>query len=201
MILPKIIHQTWKDGNLSPLQQARVETVKRQYPHHTYKFWTDADNDNWITCRYPEFKDFYITLSAIQKADFIRYLYLHSFGGLYFDLDVELYKPLDLPSADVILTHMEAGSPLLDPFFLAGAVDNAFFYDLCHSIAQGRLFRILSKSAPGSVVDQTFYKTGPQMLSKFYLLNKTKFKIALITEAFDPPNYGIHHNDNTWCKA
>tara|TARA_R110000868_G_scaffold195048_3_gene440725 strand:- start:11195 stop:11815 length:621 start_codon:yes stop_codon:yes gene_type:complete len=203
-----IIHQTWKKASVDHNQQLKIDSIKRVYPSYTYMFWTDDDNGAFLKEHYPEFCKFYNTLSNIQKVDFIRYLYIYHFGGLYLDLDVELFSPLIINNVDVVLTAGECydEEPILDPFFLAGTKKCLFFYNICQSMKNGFIFNILSNKFKDNELNPTFYKTGPYMLTKYHLLNKEKYRIQILSKAFNyktlqfPLAQGIHYNEQTWVK-
>ena len=213
--MEKIIHQSWKTNELSKEEQEWVSTVKNNFTGYEYKFWTDEDNDNLVRLNYPEFYDFYKGLLPIQKADFVRHLYIYHFGGIYLDLDVKMNKPLPLEGADVFLCDqtLEANDEgmeiLVDPFFLAGNKGCKFFYCMCQSVVRGTIYNILSSKTDKEYIN-TLYKTGPYMFTKFYLLNKHKYNIKVLKDVFitekhvsDIPKeefYGIHIQFNSWMK-
>ena len=58
--------------------------------------WTDADSRAFIAEHYPWFTETFGSYPyAIQRADAIRYFVLYHYGGVYMDLDIGCYKPLD----------------------------------------------------------------------------------------------------------
>jgi mannosyltransferase OCH1-like enzyme len=75
---------------------AWAETWKYYHPKWEYKLWTDVDNFKLVETHYPWFLPTYKSLpSNIQRADVVRYIYMHHFGGVYADLDIECLKPLE----------------------------------------------------------------------------------------------------------
>lgn len=91
--IPKIIHQTWKDNNLPESFRRLSSSWKVMLPDWEYHLWTDDMNRDFVHTHYPEFLDKYDTYPKnIQRADAIRYLLLHTFGGLYVDMDFECLK-------------------------------------------------------------------------------------------------------------
>lgn len=208
-----IIHQTWKSRVLNEEQTVWSDSIKRLYPDYEYRLWTDEDNQKLID-RYPEFQAFYQTLIPVEKSDFVRYLYIFEEGGIYFDLDVLLKKRLDdvLEGADVYLcdqtkdSNGENMTEVYDPFFLAGEKGHPFFYGACKAIASGIIYRILSSSFDKDDVLRTLYKTGPIMLTKYYLINRHRYNVKILDGVFTPkkfmderPNaYGVHMGFNSW---
>lgn len=210
-----IIHQTWKSRELNGEQKGWSDSIKNLYPDYEYRLWTDEENQQIID-RYPEFQAFYQTLIPVEKSDFIRYLYIYEHGGIYFDLDVLLKKRLDdvLEGADVYLVDQTKDSngenmtEVYDPFFLAGEKGHPFFYGACRAIASGVIYRILSEGFEIDEVLKTLYKTGPIMLTKYYLINRHKYKIKILDGVFTPKKfmayrpeaYGIHMGFNSWIE-
>lgn len=211
--MEKIIHQTWKNGELN--KSDCVLSVKTIFHDYEYKFWTDEENDELIRLNYPEFYSFFNELLPVEKIDFIRYLYIYHHGGVYLDVDVKMNKPLVLEGADVFLCdqtkeHNESNGLVLDPFFLAGKSNCQFFYYICKSMMNGTIYNILSQKTDGKY-DKILYKTGPFMLTKFYLLNKHKYQIKILNDVFTTKHYeialptqqfhGIHLHANSWLEA
>lgn len=210
--MEKIIHQTWKEV----INNEWTDSVKSVFKDYEYKFWTDADNDKLIEYKYPQFRAIFETLTPVEKSDFCRYLYIYECGGIYLDVDVKMNRFLPLENADVYLCDQteEANtvkSPMIiDPFFLAGNKGCQFFYSLCNSISKGTIYRLLSQNTNTLYSLKTLYKTGPIMLTKFYLLNKYKYNIKVLKNVFTTKKfvsnipkesyYGIHIQMNTWLK-
>lgn len=213
--MEKVIHQTWKNKELSNSQLELISSVKNVFCDYEYKFWTDEDNENLIVKNYPEFHKFYKTLLPVEKSDFVRHLYIHQYGGIYLDIDVKMNKLPVLENADMFLcdqtkeANIDNFGIIIDPFFLAGNKGYPFFYDICKSIASGVIYKMLSTVITKKYFD-TLYKTGPYIVSKFYLLNKDKYNIQILIDVFTTLNYesnvpkenfyGIHYQLKTWFK-
>lgn len=61
--------------------------------------------------KYPWLLDKYNSFPRnIYRVDTVRYLYLHAFGGVYVDLDMESLKPLDdlMGDHDIILAYLSS---------------------------------------------------------------------------------------------
>lgn len=95
MVIPRIIHQTWKSHDVPP-QLARFAARWRElHPDFEYRLWTDADNDAFVKREFSRYYPLYRSFSReIYRADLARCLYLWRFGGVYADLDVEPLRPL-----------------------------------------------------------------------------------------------------------
>ncbi len=90
-IIPKIMHQIW-DGPIPPLYQNYLDECKRLHPDWEFKIWSDQDAQNLDMFAKDAFNNapFYV-----PKADILRFELLYQFGGVYRDMDVKCYRPID----------------------------------------------------------------------------------------------------------
>jgi len=129
--IPRILHQTWKNTDLStyPMEASHQEWL-RVLPHFKVKLWTDQDVQDLIEASYPALLPTFLGYPYhIQRADIARYVILHHEGGFYADLDCgpadfSLDRLLDAQLV-LVATHKEQalsnhfigaerGSPLLE---------------------------------------------------------------------------------------
>lgn len=94
------IHQIWfelKPGGKPPAdQQALSEEITHLSGEtHTHIIWTLPMAEELVDSHYPQFRSLWNQLIPIQKIDFLRFLFLHRYGGWYLDYDVRLTKPMD----------------------------------------------------------------------------------------------------------
>ena len=94
--LPKYLHQSWRttdppEGCLQRWSYA----LRLVYSTFEYLLWSAEAQEDLVRRFYPHYLAKYLAFPADQhRTDFARYLYLHQFGGIYSDLDVEMLKPL-----------------------------------------------------------------------------------------------------------
>jgi mannosyltransferase OCH1-like enzyme len=93
-MVPKIIHWTWfGDKNKIPIQfQQNLESWKRFFPDYEIKCWDESNydiNKNDFTKKQYQKGNFSFV------SDFARLDIVYQYGGLYFDIDVEVIKPFD----------------------------------------------------------------------------------------------------------
>lgn len=75
-------------------------------------YYAFTTHRNLVRQHYPWFLRLYDALpKPIMRADAARYLYMHKYGGLYSDLDIEAVSPFDfvlttVPNASVLLAYM-----------------------------------------------------------------------------------------------
>lgn len=89
----KIIHQTWKTSDLSPILRQLTDTWKSNHSDWEYRLWTDADIDILLKSKYPEIYEMMIDCyPSIKKWDVARLVIVYEFGGLYVDIDTVSFK-------------------------------------------------------------------------------------------------------------
>lgn len=93
-MIPKIIHQTGPDeSKWHPIWKECSESWKNTFPDFQYVYWSDEDLRNLVRDKYPYYLELYDNFSHhIMRIDFARFCILHSYGGIYADLDIYCYK-------------------------------------------------------------------------------------------------------------
>jgi mannosyltransferase OCH1-like enzyme len=104
-MIPKIIHQTWKNSNLPKKFANWHEKVKNYNLNCIVKLWTDDDIYIFMEEKYPEYLELFRSYKLpIEKVDVWRYFVLHYEGGMYLDLDMDPYSSFDeLFDNDIVL--------------------------------------------------------------------------------------------------
>lgn len=91
--IPKIIHYCWFGGNPLPNVALKcIETWKKYLPDYEIKRWDESNFDVNII---PYTRQAYEAKKYAFVSDYARFWILYKYGGLYFDTDVEVIKPLD----------------------------------------------------------------------------------------------------------
>lgn len=92
-MVPKIIHYCWFGRNPLPESaQKCIESWRKFLPDYEIKEWNE-DNFDVNSIQYT--KDAYEAKKYAFVSDYARFWVLYNYGGLYFDTDVEVIKPLD----------------------------------------------------------------------------------------------------------
>ncbi len=92
-MIPKIIHYCWFGKNPLPEMALKcIESWKKYLPDYEIKEWNEENFDINIV---PYTKEAYEAKKYAFVSDYARFWILHNQGGLYFDTDVEVIKPLD----------------------------------------------------------------------------------------------------------
>lgn len=91
-MIPKIIHYCWFGGNPLPeLAQKCIESWKVYLPDYKIKEWNESNFD-LNCCTYV--KEAYEAKKWAFVSDYARFWILYTYGGLYFDTDVEVIKDM-----------------------------------------------------------------------------------------------------------
>ncbi|KAI9209179.1 nucleotide-diphospho-sugar transferase [Polychytrium aggregatum] len=99
--IPRIIHQTWKTSDIdteATPEHVRVSvgSWKKENPGYVYILWSDHDAEQMVRQFYPSWFKLYKDLPVpVMKADLLRYLVLHKFGGVYSDADTKVLRKID----------------------------------------------------------------------------------------------------------
>lgn len=92
-MIPKIIHYCWFGRNpLPPLALKCIESWKKYLPEYEIKEWNE---DNFDVNIIPYTQEAYQAKKYAFVSDYARFWILYHYGGLYFDTDVEVIKPMD----------------------------------------------------------------------------------------------------------
>ena len=115
-MIPKIIHQTWRDKTLPPIIYSLVsENIKLLISNgYELMFWTDDMILKLISEEYPNFYNIYkMARTGVQKGDIARILLVYHYGGIYIDLDVLILRDfgelLDMNSNKLYITYEPSG--------------------------------------------------------------------------------------------
>lgn len=91
--IPKIIHYCWFGGKPLPLLAKKcIDSWKKFLPEYEIKQWDESNFDVNII---PYTSQAYEAKKYAFVSDYARLWLLYKYGGLYFDTDVEVIKPLD----------------------------------------------------------------------------------------------------------
>lgn len=194
VVIPRIIHQSWKSADSIPTRFSPwMQSWREFHPSWTYVFWTDEDNMKLFEELYPQYLHVAKAVKKVSLADMARYALLHQVGGLYVDADFECFQPFD----DLHREHrlFLSSEPLVHTVLLERSTTAA----LCNA---------LMASAPGHpfwlrVLDNIKDKfererrrsdavslTGPRIVKQTYLSDQALFDasgvVTLPSEYFYP---------------
>lgn len=132
-VIPKKIHYCWFGHNpLPPMAIKCIESWKKYLPDFEIIEWNEENFDVNLV---PYTKEAYAAKKYAFVSDYARFWILYKFGGLYFDVDVEILHPM----YDVINSGPFMGReynrnykirPEIAPGLGMGAYANMHFYKL-----------------------------------------------------------------------
>src|SRR5215510_15199585 len=89
-MIPKIIHYCWFGGNpLSELALKCIASWKKYFPNYEIKEWNES---NYDVHKIPYTSEAYNAKKYAFVSDYARFDILYQYGGIYFDVDVEVIK-------------------------------------------------------------------------------------------------------------
>lgn len=91
--IPKVIHYCWFGHNPLPEEAKRcIATWRRFMPDYEIKEWNESNFDvNSVAYT----AEAYRLKKYAYVSDYARFWILYHYGGVYFDVDVEVIRPLD----------------------------------------------------------------------------------------------------------
>lgn len=92
-MIPKIIHYCWFGGNPLPeLAQRCIASWRKYLPDFQILEWNE---DNFDVNIIPYTAEAYRQKKYAFVSDYARFWILYKYGGIYFDTDVEVMRPMD----------------------------------------------------------------------------------------------------------
>ncbi len=92
-MIPKIIHYCWFGrGEMPELAQKCIASWHKYMPDWEYKLWNE---DNFDVNQVPYIREAYVAKKYAFVSDYVRLWALYNEGGLYLDVDFEVYRPFD----------------------------------------------------------------------------------------------------------
>ncbi len=188
-MIPQIIHQIY-DNNFPPPQHL-LEMSKswiNLHPDWIYRLWDKDQIYSFLNENYSKYVLFYNSLPFdAQRWDFIRYLILYHFGGLYVDMDYESRKPItDLIKGSTCCLGLEpSGHSYCNQVIIGNALmatipRHPFIKIVIDEIVSNRV-ELLNKKL------QIMESTGPYMITREYIKYENKDDVSLLPAALVAP--------------
>jgi len=208
-MIPAVIHQTARVKELTWEERRLANRLRRMLPGWSYNLYDDADNLRLMAENFPQYVDAYQAIRfGVARADIARVLYLHLWGGFYFDTDYKLVRPFD----DDLLT-----AKCVIP--LEHVRDEPKYPDVSDEVVE--LGNCIMGSVPAyplwaeRITDpaEIIPATGPESLTWFYLERKADYPEVVLPakNLFHPDiktlgmftsagkrTYGIHFHWGSW---
>lgn len=92
-MIPKLIHYCWFGRKPLPRSaQQCIESWRRFFPGYEIREWNE---DNFDVQAMTYTREAYAARKYAFVSDYVRFQVLYQYGGLYFDTDVEVIRPMD----------------------------------------------------------------------------------------------------------
>lgn len=185
MEIPEIIHQIYFDPAGVPDHLALIsQTWKDIMPDWEYRFWDGKAVEQFMESECQDYIPLFRSFPYdVQRWDFVRYLILYHYGGLYADMDYECIEPLDplLRNTPCCMGMEPVAHAIRDnrPFIIGNALmasvpRHDFFYRIIQEISTCGWQNQKYKGNP--VVEST----GPFMINRVYENCEKKDEITLL---------------------
>jgi mannosyltransferase OCH1-like enzyme len=205
--IPKIIHYCWFGRNPYPeLIIKCIQSWKTILPDYKIIEWNE---DNFEISSNQYIEEAYRTKKWAFVSDYVRLYAIFTYGGVYFDTDVEILKPLDRFLSDKAFSGFESRDTVSTAMMgcqkehsLIGEMMH--YYDDKHFINKDGTFN----TAPNVVIiTKILSQYGLKLNGKFQIINY----FVLYPQIYFCPNsflrvfnrvssksYAIHHFDSSW---
>lgn len=214
-MIPKTIHYCWFGGNpLGEKEKACIQSWERFLPDCEIKRWDESNFD--IQCCDYVFEAYEAKKWAFVS-DFARFFILYQYGGLYFDTDVEIIRPIDDILSEGPFMGFERdydapqGPMAVNPGLGIGATTGLSVYETILKSYKSSHFR----RSDGSVDETTVVRRVTDILAEMGLEERPGIQhVAGLTiypsEFFNPKDFltgqihitentkSIHHYEATW---
>jgi mannosyltransferase OCH1-like enzyme len=187
-MIPKILFTSYLCNISDPIIQLIIKTWQALNPDFKVLYFSDNDIDIFFKNHIKN--EIYKKLrNGVAKADFFRICYINTYGGYWFDLDLEPIK-INVPrKGDIHL--FDAGYGNVSYMFIGGNIKQKLFDEVIEEVSN----RILNNyNKPENEVQHILNVTGPRIIQ--YIL-QNKLKRPIIDKYFIGMDSSITYMENT----
>ena len=205
--IPKIIHYCWFGDK--PLPKSAIKCInswKKFFPDYEIREWNESNFDvNMV----PYTKEAYAAKKYAFVSDFARFWVLHEYGGVYFDTDVEVIRPMDDIIAKSAYLGMEPPSSINPGLGMAAQAKHPFyswyldyFSDKHFTPEQPSMIPVISKKFSeigctySDSMQELFFDGWPITIYPPRYFNPKSFTTGKIS--IEKDTRSIHHYDMSW---
>ena len=208
-MLPKVIHYCW--FGRKPLPESALKCIaswKKYLPEHEIIEWNE---DNFDVNSIPYTAEAYSAGKYAFVSDYVRFWALYTYGGLYFDVDVELIGNINHIISKGNFMAYQCGMGIAPGLGLGLEAGNAFVgrvleeYRTLHFLVEGRM--MMARNVVNIVTD-LLREEGIENVSEG--IDRAAGINIYYPEYFSPLDYrtgiltitantrAIHHYDASW---
>ena len=177
--IPKTIIQTYYSNYVNPIIANNIQSILKNNPDYQYLLITDLDGIELIKNNFDEYilQAFLKLNIGAAKGDFIRYISLYLYGGVYIDLDSSITINLD--------------------DFIDYNLDFIFFYDHAYNLMNTPI--ITKKNNP--IILKLIYEVSKRIHNNekniFLATGPTVFTDVVFHDITNENIYNVSQNINT----
>ena len=202
--IPKIIHYCWFGKKPIPQQfQDYIASWKRYCPDWELRLWNE---ENFDINSHPFVKSAYDQKKYAYVSDYVRALVLYEYGGVYFDTDVEVKRPIDIFCQHQAFSGFEkVGLPFSSAIW--GAIPN-------HSLSKKVLSYYQSKTVYNSATELPNTVWIAELLKEQFSIDCEKDQLQIGNDGENsihiypsthfcldlPEHYTTHHFAESWLE-
>ncbi len=198
-MIPKIIHYVWLGDNEPPkVVKKCIKSWKEKCPDYEIKKWNESNfdiNSNRYT------KEAYKAKKYAFVSDYIRLYALYTYGGIYMDTDVEVYKNFD----DILDNHCIFGFEEKDYIatsFMAAEKKNEFIKEFMNGY-ENESFKnndgTLNQSTNVERLTSLLVSKGLKRNGKIQSINQIKIYPKEYFSPYDYINCVNEKTNNSYC--
>lgn len=206
--IPKVIHYCWfGHGELPSMAQKCIDSWKEKMPEYEIKRW---DESNYNINKNNYVKEAYDSGKYAFVSDYARFDILYNFGGIYFDVDVEVIQSLEPLLERGSFMGFEAPGRVATGLGLATYKGNSIYEEILKSYEDNH-FIVNGKQDLTTVVERVTTILKKYNLEEIDSIQSIKDITIYPTEFFCPidiytmklnisdKTYTIHHYFGSWC--
>lgn len=212
MFIPRTIHYCWFGGRPLPTSALRcIDSWKHNFPGYEIRRWDESnfDIDAIVYTREAASAGKWAFVS-----DYARFLILYRHGGIYFDTDVEVIRPMDhilAAGAFMGFEKSHSGIGVASGLGIAAPAGHPFYKKILDHYSSIPYLGADGKPLPGTVVAHVthlFLEAGLVPEDRLQCIEGiTVYPNEYFNPLDDatgrlritPRTCSIHHYDKTWC--
>lgn len=212
MSIPRTIHYCWFGGRPLPPSALRcIDSWKRNFPGYEIRRW---DENNFNIDAIPYTREAAASGKWAFVSDYARFLILYRHGGIYFDTDVEVIRPMDhilAAGAFMGFEKSHSGIGVASGLGIAAPAGHPFYKKILDHYSSIPYLGAYGKPLPGTVVAHVthlFLEAGLVPEDRLQCIEGiTVYPNEYFNPLDDatgrlritPRTCSIHHYDKTWC--
>lgn len=193
-MIPRIIHYCWFGRGKKPdIAKKCISSWKKQCPDYEIIEW---DEDNYDVYSTPYTRYCYENNKWAYLSDYVRLDVVYQHGGVYFDTDVELLKPIDnLLEYDAVFAF-EDNQTIATGLGFAAVKESEYIMAMLEQYKFDRTGDVVLTSCP-ELNTKALFPFGVKMDGSYQLINRMLILPVEYMNPYDDPTGRLAISDNT----